>query len=130
LLETLFSEAPAASVILAEIDGKNAGMATYHSHYSTFLARPGIWLDDLFVREPRRGRRIGEALMKRLSQICIETGAGRIEWSVAAQNALGIKFYERIGATVFEGSRVTRLDEEAIQRLAKVEFVQSDVNQG
>jgi GNAT superfamily N-acetyltransferase len=118
LEEGLFSDSPHAQVLFAEMDGDVIGMASFHSHYSTFIAKPGIWLDDLFVREGFRSLGAGEALMIRLAQICISEGGARIEWSTAARNALGIKFYERIGSVIFEGSRLTRLSEDALHRLA------------
>ena len=114
----LFSDSPQAQVLLAELDGAVIGMASFHSHFSTFIAKPGIWLDDLFVRDEHRGKGVGEALMIRLAQICLDSGGGRIEWSTAARNLLGIKFYERIGSVVLQGSRLTRLNEDALRRLA------------
>lgn len=118
LREGLFSDTPEAQILFAEEEGKVIGMASFHSHYSTFIAKPGIWLDDLFIREEDRGKGAGEALMIRLAQICLELGGSRIEWSTAARNALGIKFYERIGSVVLQGSRLTRLSGEALERLA------------
>jgi GNAT superfamily N-acetyltransferase len=113
----LFSKVPEAKVLFAEADCKVIGMASFHSHYSTFIAKPGIWLDDLFIREGYRSQGAGEALMIRLAQICLESGGARIEWSTAARNTLGIKFYERIGSVIFQGSRLTRLNEEAMKHL-------------
>jgi GNAT superfamily N-acetyltransferase len=117
LRKGLFTDPPQAQVLFAESDGNVIGMASFHDHYSTFIAKPGIWLDDLFVREESRGHGAGEALMIHLAQICLEMGGGRIEWSTAARNSLGIKFYERIGSVVLQGSRLTRLNEEALKRL-------------
>jgi len=114
----LFTEDPQAQVLLAEAKSKVIGMASFHRYYSTFIAKPGIWLDDLFIREQYRSQGAGEALMIRLAQICLDLGGSRIEWSTAARNALGIKFYERIGSVIFEGSRLTRLSDDALQRLA------------
>lgn len=113
----LFSDSPEAQVLFAEADGKVIGMASFHSHYSTFIAKPGIWLDDLYVREEYRNQGAGEVLMIRLAQICLDLGGSRIEWSTAARNALGIKFYERIGSVIFQGSRLTQLNEEALKHL-------------
>lgn len=120
LREGLFSGNPEAQILFAELEGKVVGMASFHSHYSTFIAKPGIWLDDLFIREEERGKGAGEALMIRLAQICLDLGGSRIEWSTAARNALGIKFYERIGSVVLQGSRLTRLSGEALERLAEL----------
>ncbi|MEM9283575.1 MAG: GNAT family N-acetyltransferase [Verrucomicrobiota bacterium] len=126
----LFSDSPEAQVLLAESEGEVIGMASFHSHYSTFIAKPGIWLDDLFVREEQRGRGAGEALMIRLAQICRDMGGSRIEWSTAARNALGIKFYERIGSVVFEGSRLTRLEGVALEQLAALPGAERRAEQG
>ena len=120
LQEGLFTDSPQAHVLFAEMNGSVIGMASFHSHYSTFISKPGIWLDDLFIREDYRGIGAGEALMIRLAQICISEGGARIEWSTAARNALGIKFYERIGSVIFQGSRLTRLSEDALKRLASL----------
>ena len=119
LREGLFSAPPQAEVLLAELDGQVIGMASFHAHYSTFIAKPGIWLDDLFIKDGFRNQSAGEVLMVRLAEICLARGGGRIEWSVAARNESGIRFYERIGATVLQGSTLTRLSEEALQRLAR-----------
>ncbi|HUE15688.1 MAG TPA: GNAT family N-acetyltransferase [Planctomycetaceae bacterium] len=124
LREGLFSDHPQAQVILAELDGHVIGMASFHSHYSTFITKPGIWLDDLFVRETYRGAGAGEALMIHLAKICLSRGGGRIEWSTAARNELGIKFYERIGSVVLQGSRLTRLSEDALNRLVALPAVE------
>jgi GNAT superfamily N-acetyltransferase len=105
-------------------------MASFHSHYSTFLAKPGIWLDDLFIREEFRSLGAGEALMIRLAEICLSQGGARIEWSTAARNALGIKFYERIGSVIFQGSRLTRLSEEALVRLVALSENERRAQQG
>ncbi len=119
LQEGLFSDSPQAQVLFAEMNGKVVGMASFHRHYSTFIAKPGIWLDDLFIREDHRSKGAGEALMIRLAQICLDSGGGRIEWSVAVRNALGIKFYERVGAVVSQGARLARLSEDALRRLVQ-----------
>ena len=118
LHEGLFGKSPEAQVLLAEMDQDVVGMASFHKHYSTFIAKPGIWLDDLFVRSEHRGRGAGQALMVQLAKICLERGGGRIEWSTAARNSLGIKFYERIGSVILDGSRLTRLGGAELIRLA------------
>jgi ribosomal protein S18 acetylase RimI-like enzyme len=106
----LFGEKPLAFVLLAEIDSDVVGLATYHFIYSTFLAKPGIWLDDLYVKAEYRNNKVGEALMLHLRQIGQEKGCGRIDWTVAVSNERGIKFYERIGANIINKVRLCRLN--------------------
>lgn len=112
----LFGESPLASVLLADIGGNAVGFATYHRIYSTFLAKPGIWLDDLYVKAEYRNNRIGEALIMHLCQIAYETGCGRIDWTVSASNPGAIQFYERMGARLNQKVRLCRLDSNAISR--------------
>lgn len=120
--EAWFSDPPKAFVLVAEVNGQLVGVATYYPTFSTFLARPGLWLDDLFVREEYRSRGVGEALMVRLARIAEERGCGRIEWTVASMNARGIAFYERHHASVHHATRYVRLTREGIERLAKGSF--------
>ncbi len=114
LVQDLFGEQPLAFVLLAEIDGNSIGFATYHFIYSTFLASPGIWLDDLYVKAEYRGNKVGQALILRLCQIAQEKSCGRIDWTVAVSNELGIKFYEKMGANIIHKVRLCRLDRQAI----------------
>jgi GNAT superfamily N-acetyltransferase len=117
LREAWFSDPPQAHILIAELDGRVVGIATYFQTFSTFLARPGIWLDDLFVREESRSRGVGKALMAGLARVAQEQGCGRIEWTVALSNERGIAFYECHGATVRDLSRCVRLNREGIERL-------------
>ncbi len=110
----LFGEKPLAFIILAEVDGDIIGLATYHFIYSTFLAKPGIWLDDLYVKAEYRNHQVGQALMLSLCQIGKEKGCGRIDWTVAVTNKRGIKFYERIGAKINNKIKLCRLDSQAL----------------
>lgn len=107
---TLFGDNPLAFVLLAEINKEQIGFATYHWIYSTFLAKPGIWLDDLYVKGEHRSNGIGEMLIKQLYQIAQSKGCGRIDWTVAATNAPAIKFYERMGARIQQDVRLCRLN--------------------
>lgn len=120
LEEDLFGEKPFAFVLLAEVEGNPVGFATYHFIYSTFIAKPGIWLDDLYIKEQYRSNRIGEALMLRLCQIAQEKDCGRIDWTVAVANERGIKFYERIGAKVRQQVQLCRLNSQAIAHNASL----------
>lgn len=116
--DAFFSSAPKAQAIVAETSGKIIGIATYYSIYSTFMGKPGIWLDDLYVYEAHRKSGAGKALMKTLCKIAFETGCGRVDWIVARDNENGRAFYESIGAYISEEVRHSRLDESAIIKLA------------
>lgn len=119
LRSALFSDKPLAHALVAEMDGRLAGMATYYAIFSSFIARPGLWLDDLFIYPEFRNSGIGEALMKELSTIAKDAGCGRIDWHVSDLNERGKKFYRRIGASISEQTRHVRLTEEHILLLAK-----------
>ena len=114
----IFAERPLAHALVAEIDGRLVAMATYYSIFSSFIAKPGLWLDDLYVYQEYRNRNIGRKLMERLCQIAQEGGCGRVDWHVSGFNERGIKFYRSIGATISEKARLVRLGEGAIQELA------------
>jgi GNAT superfamily N-acetyltransferase len=114
LQQDLFGESPLASVLLAEVGGAIAGFATYHRIYSTFLAKPGIWLDDLYLKPEFRRQGIGQTLMLELCKIADETGCARVDWTVAVDNPTGIQFYEKIGAKIQHRVRLCRLNQEAI----------------
>jgi ribosomal protein S18 acetylase RimI-like enzyme len=118
LEQDLFETAPLAAVLLAEVGREIVGFAAYYPIYSTFLARPGLWLDDLFIQSEFRGQKIGQALMARLCKIAQELGCARIDWTVATNNYLGIHFYEKIGAIVQQEVRTCRLNRAAIAQNA------------
>jgi GNAT superfamily N-acetyltransferase len=119
LRQAFFSSSPRARVLLAVVDGQAIGLATYFQTFSTYLAKPGIWLDDLYVREGYRSRGVGKALLIELARIAKGLDCGRIEWIVARGNDRGILFYERLGATVRQLYRCVRLDAEGIDRLSE-----------
>lgn len=110
LKQDLFCSKPLTSILLAEVGGNIVGFASYHRIYSTFLAKPGIWLDDLYLKAEYRGQKIGKALIIRLRQIGEETGCGRIDWTVNIHNSHGIQFYEKMGASIIEQVRLCRLN--------------------
>lgn len=116
---TLFGERPAAEVLIAEVDGAAAGFALFFHNYSTFLARPGLYLEDLFVQPEHRGLGVGRRLMAALARIAVARGCGRFEWSVLDWNAPAIGFYRRLGAIGMDGWTVQRVSGEALQRLAQ-----------
>lgn len=117
----LFSERPAAEVLLAEIDGDSAGFALYFQTYSTFTGQPGLYLEDLFVRPEHRGRGIGKALLKHLASIAVERGYARMEWAVLDWNQPAIDFYDSLGARPLDDWITYRLTGDPLQRLAGVE---------
>jgi GNAT superfamily N-acetyltransferase len=116
-----FSEHPRGYVLIAVLDGRAVGIATYFPTFSTFLARPGLWLDDLYVVEECRSLGIGRDMLAALARIARERGCGRVEWTVALDNDRGIAFYERHGAAVRHLSRCVRLNREGIERLSEAE---------
>jgi len=119
LRESLFGPTRYAEVLIAEWDGEPAGFALFFHHFSTFLGRPGIYLEDLFVREHLRGRGIGKALLCRLAEIAVERGCGRLEWSVLDWNEPAIQFYERLGAQAMDEWTVFRVTGDALHGLAE-----------
>ena len=118
LRETLFGERPAADVIVAYAGDTPAGFALFFPNYSTFLGKPGLYLEDLFVLPEWRGRGLGLALMKRLAAIAVERGCGRFEWSVLDWNEPAIGFYKSLGARLMDGWSIVRVTGDALTRLA------------
>jgi GNAT superfamily N-acetyltransferase len=118
LRETLFGAKPAAEVLLAHWDEECAGFAVFFANYSTFLAQPGIFLEDLYVKPHLRGKGIGLALLKRLAGIAAERGCGRLEWEVLDWNQPSIQFYKKLGAVPMDDWTKYRLTGEALKSLA------------
>lgn len=118
LRETLFGARPVAEVILAFSDEEPAGFALFFHNYSTFLARPGIYLEDLFVFPRFRGRGLGRILLARLARIAVDRGCGRLEWSVLDWNVDAIRFYRSMGAEPMSEWTVQRVTGEALHALA------------
>ncbi|WP_196140473.1 GNAT family N-acetyltransferase [Aliikangiella sp. G2MR2-5] len=119
LEQTLFGKKAFAKVIIAEMGGKPVGFALYFYNYSTFLARPGLYLEDLYVVPEARGLKIGKQLLVRLAQIALENGCGRFEWWVLDWNQSAIDFYRSIGAIGMEEWTVQRVDGAALKKLAE-----------
>ena len=119
LAASLFGERPYAEVLLAEDEGEAVGFALFFHNFSTFLGRPGIYLEDLFVRPEHRGRGIGRLLLVHLARLAVERGSGRLEWAVLDWNRDAIGFYERLGARPNSDWTVYRLTGEALAGLAR-----------
>ena len=115
----LFGPRPAAEVLIAECDGRAAGFALFFISFSTFLGKPGLYLEDLFVRPELRGRGIGKRLMVHLARVAVERGYGRFEWSVLDWNENAINFYKGMGADVMPDWRICRVSGPALQRFAR-----------
>jgi len=119
LAETLFGARPAAEVLIAEWSGQPAGFALFFHNYSTFLARPGIYLEDLFVFPEHRGNGIGKSLLSRLAEIAVERKCGRLDWSVLDWNEPAILFYQSIGARPMSDWTQYRLTGQPLLNLAR-----------
>ncbi|MBI2497214.1 MAG: GNAT family N-acetyltransferase [Opitutae bacterium] len=110
--------APAAHVVIAEEDGQPAGFALYFFNYSTFLSKPGLYLEDLFVKPEFRGRGTGKALLLHLAKIANARGCGRMEWAVLDWNEPARGFYQKLGAVPLDDWRVMRLTGPALAQYA------------
>jgi GNAT superfamily N-acetyltransferase len=115
----LFGPHPYAETVIAEEDGQPIGFALFFHTFSTFLARPGIYLEDLFVLAEHRGRGVGRALLAHLAHLAVERGCGRLEWAVLNWNQEAIRFYERLGARPNAEWTVYRLAGEALGSLGR-----------
>jgi GNAT superfamily N-acetyltransferase len=118
LREVLFGPKRSAEVLLALENGNAVGFAVYFHNFSTWLGRPGLYLEDLFVRPNVRGKGYGRALLERLAQIAQERGCGRMEWAVLDWNDPAIQFYRKLGAEPMNEWTVFRLTEDGIAKLA------------
>ena len=118
LREQLFGPRPAAETLIAERGGRAVGFALYFTTFSTFLCKPGLYLEDIFVEPPHRGAGIGKALLRRLAALARERDCGRLEWRVLDWNEPSIRFYESLGATVMKEWLLVRMTEGEFSRLA------------
>ena len=116
--DRLFGPRPYAEVLIGEIDGAPQGFALFFHNFSTFEGKPGVYLEDLFVRPEARGSGLGKALLKRLAAIAIERDCARLEWWVLDWNEPSIQFYKALGAKFMDEWTVMRVDGEALATLA------------
>ena len=118
LRESLFGARPAAEALIAEVGGRAVGFALYFATFSTFLCKPGLYLEDIFVEPEHRGSGIGKALLKRLASLVVERGGGRFEWRVLDWNEPSIRFYESLGAVVMREWLLVRLTGPELEHFA------------
>ncbi len=118
LTATLFGDKPYAEVVIADYAGQPAGFALFFHNYSTFLAKPGIYLEDLFVDPTLRGKGIGKALITYLAKLAVERDCGRLEWAVLDWNQPAIDFYQSLGAQMLHDWRVNRVTGDTLQQMA------------
>jgi len=126
LLDVLFGESPAAEVLLAFEGQSPVAFAVFFYNFSTWLGRPGLYLEDLFVKPEKRGKGYGRALLVELAKIARDRGCGRMEWAVLDWNEPAIKFYHALGAKPMDEWTVFRLTRDGIARLANSEGLQSE----
>ena len=118
LAEQLFGNRPAAECLVAERGGRAVGFALFFTTFSTFLCKPGLYLEDLFVEPEQRGHGIGKALLARLAALAVERGCGRFEWRVLDWNEPSIKFYRSLGATLMPEWQLVRMTASEFTALA------------
>lgn len=116
----LFGPKPVVEALVGEFDGEVVAFALYFTNFSTFLAKPGLYLEDLYVRPAHRRSGLGKAILSRLAQIAVQRDYGRFEWSVLDWNEDAIRFYENMGASVLPEWRICRLTGDALAAYRKV----------
>lgn len=116
--EALFGAKPHAEAVIAEVDGVAVGFALYFFNFSTWTGRPGLYLEDLFVRPESRGHGSGKALLRHLAGVALDRGCGRFEWSVLDWNTPAIDFYRAMGAQAMDEWTIQRVSGDALVRLA------------
>jgi GNAT superfamily N-acetyltransferase len=114
----LFGDKPVVEAMVVQVDEHVVGFALFFTNYSTFLGKPGLYLEDLYVQPAQRGRGIGEALLKHLAGLANARDYGRFEWSVLDWNVNAIRFYERLGATLLPEWRICRVTGDTLRRFA------------
>ncbi len=119
LRESLFGKKPAAEALIGELNGKAVSFAVFFHNFSTFLGRPGLYLEDLYVKPEVRGKGIGKVMLSYLARVAKERGCGRFEWWVLDWNEPAIKFYRSIGAKPMDEWTVQRVSGKDLDRLAE-----------
>jgi GNAT superfamily N-acetyltransferase len=114
----LFGDRPVIEAVIAILDGEPVGYALFFPSFSTFLGKPGLYLEDLYVRPSARRRGAGRRLLEHLAQLAVERGWGRVEWSVLDWNEPSIAFYRKLGAKAMDDWTVFRISGEDLKRLA------------
>lgn len=114
----LFGPTPRAGALIAEVDGRPVGLCVWYRTFSTFTARHGIWVEDVFVEEPYRGRGIARAMFRTLARRVIDEGGARLEWNVLDWNAPAIAAYRAMGARSMDAWKIQRVDGAALKTLA------------
>jgi len=115
----LFGPKPAVECLVGEVNGEVVAFALFYTNFSTFLSKPGLYLEDLYVKPEHRGRGLGKALLERLGALAVERDYGRFDWSVLDWNESAIRFYKGMGAEVLPDWRICRLTGEALQRFGR-----------
>jgi len=118
LRQSLFGARPAAECLIAESGGKPAGFALFFHNFSTFLGKPGLYLEDLYVKPELRGQGVGRKLLAHLARLAVSRGCGRFEWAVLDWNEPAIRFYQGLGARMLQDWRVNRVTGDALVKLA------------
>ncbi len=118
LHQALFGERPSCEALVAETGGRTVAFALFFTTFSTFLCKPGIYLEDIFVEPEQRGKGIGKAVLKRLAALVMERGGGRFEWRVLDWNEPSIRFYESLGGVLMHEWLLVRLTGQPLERLA------------
>jgi GNAT superfamily N-acetyltransferase len=117
--QALFCERPTVEAVIARLGGEPAGCAIFFANFSTFLGKPGLYLEDLFVRPAARGAGVGRELLRYLARLAVARGWGRFEWAVLDWNAPAIGFYKKLGATPLDDWTIFRVTGDALKELAR-----------